>query len=182
MNKIKTLFKRGDNFGVIDEVEVDLEGCYATEKIDGTNIRLTIRKHQVVRIEARKNPTKQQKKDGIIDAWYRDADPVSDKWIINAVETRTYNYIEDGEYSAEAYGDKIQGDVLNMGYGDVFIFSNEQELQKAIFTNCPTTYKELKEWLPKQNSKLGNAKIEGIVFYNQRWNIPVAKIKVKDFR
>ena len=66
MEKIKTLFKRGTNFGVIDEYNIDKsllkairERGVATEKVDGTNIRLTVRNGQIVRTECRKNPSKE---------------------------------------------------------------------------------------------------------------------------
>jgi hypothetical protein len=180
MNKIKTIFARDKNFGVIDSRVVNLENSYATEKVDGTNIRLTIRNKQVVRVEARKNPTKQQKKDGIIDAWYRDIDEVQDKWIIDAVNSREYN-IPNGEWCAEAYGRKIQN-ALNVDGNHVFVFSYYNELEKAFFEDCPITYDELKEWLPKQDSKIGNAKIEGIVFYKMETSTPIGKIKTKDFK
>ena len=79
MEKIPTIFDRGDNFRVIDKVR---EGCewvfegegVATEKLDGTNVRLTIRAGQCVRVEKRRNPSKIQKKNGIKDGWYVDAD------------------------------------------------------------------------------------------------------------
>jgi hypothetical protein len=180
VKKIKTIFARGKNFGVIDELVVDLSSAYATEKVDGTNIRLTIRKNQVVRIEARRNPTKQQKKNGIINAWYRDIDPTSDKWIIDAVNSREYQ-MPDGEWGAEAYGRKIQN-ALDVDGNHVFVFSYWQELNKARFDDCPKTYDELKEWLPNQDSKIGNAKIEGIVFYHDIVEEPIGKIKTKDFK
>jgi len=187
MNKIKTLFKRGEKFKVINEYnfnESNIENIknfsYATEKIDGTNIRLTIRNEEVVRIEARKNPTKQQKKNGIIDAWYRDAKLPDDKWIIDAVSNRTYINITDGEYSAEAYGKNIQGNPLNISINNVFIFDYDKELNTVIYEDCPITFDELKKWLPKQKSKLGNGNIEGIVFWVEGY--PIAKIKTKDFK
>ncbi len=42
------------------------------------------------------------------------------------------------------------------------------------------TFNELKEWLPKQNSKYGKGLIEGIVWH---WlDGRMAKIKTKDFK
>ena len=187
MNKIKTLFKRGERFKVINEYNFDVYELdinflfsFATEKVDGTNIRLTIRKNEVVRIEARKNPSKQQKKNGIINAWYRDINLPGDKWIIDAVNNRTYIDIADGEYSAEAYGKNIQGNPLNIDYNDVFIFDYDKELNKVIYEDCPLTFDELKKWLPNQKSKIGNGSIEGIVFWAD--GKPIAKIKTKDFK
>ena len=74
MEKIPTIFDRGENFKVVNHVREGCEWVFegegtATEKVDGTNVRLTIRAHQCVRVEKRRNPTKVQKKNGIIDGW-----------------------------------------------------------------------------------------------------------------
>ena len=79
VEKIPTIFERGENFKVINQVRAGCEWVFAgegdaTEKVDGTNIRLTIRGGQCVRVEKRRNPTKVQKKNGVIDGWYVDAD------------------------------------------------------------------------------------------------------------
>jgi hypothetical protein len=39
----------------------------ATEKIDGTNIRITLRNNTIVRVEKRRNPNKQEKANGITE-------------------------------------------------------------------------------------------------------------------
>lgn len=186
MNKIKTLFKRDDRFKVTNEcifskalLDIINKTCVLTEKVDGKNVRLTIRNEQVVRVEARKNPTKEQKKQGIIDAWYRDAVLPEDKHIFKAVENRSYLGIADGSYSAEAFGGKIQGNPLDVDYS-VFIFSIDDELNKVTFPMTKITYENLKEWLPKQRSHFNKDKcIEGIVIWDR--NKPIAKIKIKDF-
>ena|SRR5688572_19260046 len=46
----------------------------ATEKLEGTNIRVILRAGRVVRVEKRRNPSKLQKQQGIIDGWYVDAE------------------------------------------------------------------------------------------------------------
>lgn len=80
MEKIPTLFERDDTLGVTlcacagCEWVLAGEGA-ATEKLDGTNVRLTVRSGQLkVSLEKRRNPTKVQKKQGIKDGWYVDAD------------------------------------------------------------------------------------------------------------
>lgn len=187
MNKIKTMFKRNERFKVSDECIIDnkflLEDIYfdgeITEKVDGTNIRLTIRNEQVVRVEARKNPSKEQKKQGIIDAWYRDAVLPQDKHIFKAVENRNYKRIPDGSYSAEAFGGKIQGNPLDVDYS-VFIFDYDKELEQATYDMQPLEFEHLKEWIKEQKSHFNKEKgIEGIViWYDQE---PILKLKVKDF-
>ena len=189
MNKIKTIFKRNwdGNRGVIDKYISDVtpeilkydSGIVATEKVDGTNIRLTVRNKQVVRIEKRRNPTKTQKQQYIIDPWYVDVDEYSpaDKYIVEAVRTRTYDNTPDGEWSGEVYGKNIQGNPLNIDHNSVYMFSCNEAV---VIEDCPTTYNELKEWLPKQKSQVGNGNIEGIV-----WHCPkgvMYKIKCKDFK
>ena len=91
MEKIQTIFKRNwdTNRKVTEDliVDFDFENAVATEKLDGMNIRLTVRKGTIVRLEKRRNPSKEQKKQGIVDPWYMDAsqnDP-GDQWLFDAV-------------------------------------------------------------------------------------------------
>ncbi len=153
MNKIKTIFDRkwkGDR-GVVNKIIIKPDGV-ATEKLDGTNIRLTIRNHVVVRIEKRKNPTKRQKLRNIVDPWYIDADEYApeDKYIIEAVKNRSYEKIPNGEHSGEAVGPKIQGNPLNLNKHTICLFNCGEA---PVFENATVTYNELKKWLPKQKSK-----------------------------
>ncbi len=92
MEKIPTIFDRGDDFKVLPKPREGCEWVFAgegrpTEKLDGTNVRLTIRSGHVVRVEKRRNSSKLQKQQGIIDGWYVDADEhgPEDKWIFEAV-------------------------------------------------------------------------------------------------
>ena len=184
MDKIKTIFKRDlKTRKVINEYDVPLEYlqiCDAVEKVDGTNIRLTVRKGEVVRIEARRNPSKSQKKKGIIQPWYRDVDEINDKHIISAVEIYQIDkLLRDGEFIAEAYGDKIQGNPLGLQCRSVFLFSIPMERYYKTFDNVPLEFEKLKEFLKKQESFITGEPIEGIVFWYD--NKPIGKIKVKDF-
>lgn len=186
MKKIKTIFERDweGNRKVIDQyvdsaLYVTLESCVATEKLDGTNVRLTVRNHTLVRLEKRCNPSKIQKQKGIEEPWYADAtdgDP-QDKWLFDAVKNTDLSDIPDGEWSGEALGKNIQGNPLNIDTNTIVLFSCNKA---PVFENVPTTFNELKEWLPKQKSKFGNdCRIEGIV-----WHAPngeMYKIKTKDF-
>ncbi|MFW5962139.1 MAG: hypothetical protein ACOCQR_00810 [bacterium] len=188
MRKIKTIFERDwkGNRGVVDNliVNFDFSNAIATEKLDGMNIRVTVRNEQVVRVEKRRNPNKKQKKEGIVIPWYVDAkrDDPADKWIFNAVENTDFIDVPDGEWSAEAIGPKIQGNPLNLEKHELFIFSLEHWREKIVFADAPISFAELKEWLPKQKSKIGNnCGIEGIVWHNQV-NGDMVKIKVKDFK
>lgn len=184
MRKIPTIFDRdwNGNRKVIDKTvqSFDFTNAVATEKLDGTNVRVTVRNHLLVRVEKRRNPTKLEKAKGIIDPWYMDADEYGpeDKYIWECAMNTDYTKIPDGEWSGEALGPKIQGNPLNLDKHVICFFTLGQA---PVFENVPTTFDGLKEWLPKTESKYGKngARIEGIVWH---WpNGDMAKIKTKDF-
>lgn len=183
MNKIKTIFERdwNGNRKVIDQliVDFDFSSAIATEKVNGTNVRLTVRNHTLVRLEKRRNPDKIQKQKGIEEPWYVDADEFdsADKYMWQAVKNTDLLTIEDGEWSGEVIGPDIQGNPLKLEKNFVLLFTCGQA---PIFENVPTDYTELKEWLPKQKSKAGkDCGIEGIVWHGK--NGEMVKIKCKDF-
>ena len=183
MEKILTIFERGADFKVIDKIR---EGCQwvfdgegtATEKLDGMNVRLTIRAGQCVRLEKRRNPTKKQKQQGIKDGWYVDADEneQEDKWLFEAMRNTDVSTWLDGEHSAEALGPKIQGNTLQLEQHICVPFN----LMIPVFTDLDRTYEGLRKALMELDSKYSpNNLAEGIVFffvYGRR-----AKIKRKDF-
>lgn len=183
MKKIPTIFDRDwkGTRKVIDKYVIDpamFEGAVATEKLDGTNVRVTIRKGTCVRLEKRRNPDKIQKYKGIEEPWYTEAyeNEPNDKWMYDALKNTDLTQLPDGEWSGECIGTNIQGNVLGLDKNVIVFFSLGQA---PVFENVPTTYAELKEWLPKQQSKYGTGTIEGIV-----WHCPngdMMKIKVKDF-
>ena len=189
MKKIKTIFERnweGDRT-VIDKYIPEITSevlaydktIKATEKLDGMNVRITVRNHTVVRAEKRRNPDKIQKHKGIEEPWYVDAYEAEpgDKYIFDGIKNTDCSQIPDGEWSGELVGKNIQGNPLNLDKNIVVFFSLGQA---PVFDDVPTTYGELKEWLPKQKSKLGNdCGIEGIVWHCG--NGEMFKIKIKDF-
>ena len=183
MKKIQTIFDRnwdGDktvNDKRIVDSEVLLQGV-ATEKLDGMNVRVTIRKGTTVRLEKRRNPNKMQKYKGIIEPWYTDTSISSeDKWLNEALNNTDLSQLPDGEWSGEAVGKNIQGNPLNLENNRIVFFSLHQA---PIFENVPTSWAGLRKWLPAQKSKYGNdCGIEGIV-----WHLldgTMYKIKTKDF-
>lgn len=186
MQKIPTIFDRNwegdktviDKFSV-DPAMYDFYGAIATEKLDGMNVRVTVRSGKMVRLEKRRNPDKTQKTNGIIDPWYVDADEYSpqDKYLFEAVKNTSMADLPDGEWSGEALGPFIQGNTLKLDSHRIVFFTLKQA---PVFENVPTNYTELKEWLPAQKSKYGNdCGIEGIVWHFS--NGAMAKIKTKDF-
>ena len=181
MRKIKTIFKRDATRKVANEWDIDpsvLVGSVATEKLDGMNVRATIRYGECVRLEKRRNPDKIQKYKGIIEPWYTDtSDSSEDKWLKDAQLNTNFLLLPDGEWSGEAVGPNMQGNPLNLDYNRIVFFTLNQA---PVFENVPVTFEELKVWLPIQKSKYGkNCGIEGIVWHCA--NGDMAKIKRKDF-
>lgn len=185
MHKIPTIFDRDweGNRGVVDKLKTtnfDFEQAIPTEKVDGTNVRVTIRSGKAVRLEKRCNPNKRQKLEGIEEPWYIDADQndPQDKWIWDALNNSILEDLPDGEWSAEAIGKNIQGNPLKLEGNRLLFFTLGQA---PVLENVPTTFDELKAWLPKQRSKLNpEAYIEGIVWHHPDGSM--VKIKAKDFK
>jgi hypothetical protein len=188
MKKIPTIFDRnwdGDRKvnATLIVPDFDFQNAIATEKLDGTNVRVTVRNHTVVRVEKRRNPNKIQKKQGIKNPWYVDASELdkSDAYIFDAVQNTDFSDVPDGEWSAEALGEKIQGNPLNLQGHQLFVFSLDSWKQKVIYPNVPTEFEALKKWLPLQKSIFGNdCGIEGIVWHDLNTGA-MCKIKLKDF-
>ncbi|MEO3944311.1 DUF5565 family protein [Gorillibacterium sp. CAU 1737] len=187
MRKIKTVFQRDERtrkvVNVLD-VAFDFSTAVATEKVDGTNVRVTVRAGEVVRLEKRRNPSKAQKAKGILEPWYVDANPNDplDKWIFEALKGTDTSGIPDGEHSAEAVGVNIQGNPLKLDGNRLFFFSIQGERENVTFENVPTDFEELSAWLKQQTSLFsGNdSLIEGIVWHGS--NGDMVKIKAKDFK
>ena len=196
MEKIFSLFEKKVSGKVINSYSENVLNpsldWFATEKLDGANVRLTVRSGQVVRLEVRKTPSLKQKEDGIYHPWYRDASPEgsrdSDYWLWSAVRNTTISGVPDGEWSGEAVGPNIQGNPLELDKPVVYLFSlipwRESLASSILLPNTidrvPLDYESLAEWLPYQKSALNPEKqIEGIVWWH--YDEPVAKIKLKDF-
>ena len=182
MEKIPTIFDRGENFAVVPKPRAGCEWVFqdegiATEKLDGTNIRLTVRAGEVVRIEKRRNPTKPQKQRGIKDGWYVDAPKAPEnQWIYEAVEHTDTGAWPDGEHSCEALGPKIQGNPLELKEHICVPFNLTVPRYEAV----PRTYEGLQTYLGELQSRYSpGALAEGIVFHHPDGRR--AKIKRKDF-
>lgn len=183
MEKIPTIFDRGDDFKVLDKVRPGCEWVFAgegaaTEKLDGMNVRLTIRAGQCVRVEKRRNPTKTQKQQGIKDGWYVDADEFGkeDKWIYEAARGTDVTQWPDGEHSAEALGPMIQGNPLELKEHRCAPFN----LEIPKYVDLPRSYDGLRDALRQLESRFSPEHLaEGIVFHHPDGRR--AKIKRKDF-
>jgi len=195
MEKIPTLFERGYDHKVIDKIT---KGCewvkiphqaLVTEKLDGINVRLTVRSERCVRVEKRRNPTKVQKNLGIVEPWYVDADEFGkeDKWIFDAVKYTNLTGWPDGEHSCEAIGPNIQGNPLGLEYNRCVPFNRHSAI--PIYRPIDITYEGIKSFLESLDSLYSPGHLaEGIVFHNSpsdgsettSMNLR-AKIKRKDF-
>lgn len=183
MEKIPTIFDRGERFAVVDRPRAGCEWVFAgegvaTEKLDGTNVRLTVRSGTLVRLEKRRNPSKAQKAAGIVDGWYVDADPsaAEDRWIREAAGNTDVTGWPDGEHSVEALGPSIQGNPLGLEQHVCVPFN----LAVPSYDNAPRDYAALDAWLDTLESRYAPGHVaEGVVFHHPDGRR--AKIKRKDF-
>jgi hypothetical protein len=183
MEKIPTLFERDDRFRVVDRPRTECAWVFdgegtPTEKLDGTNVRLTTRAGQVVRVEKRRNPSKAQKAQGIVDGWYADTDEygTEDTWILVAARNTDVSGWPDGEHACEALGPRIQGNPLALTDHRCVPFN----LEVPSYDDVPRDYDKLRAYLSTLESRLAPGHLaEGIVFHHPDGRR--AKIKRKDF-
>jgi hypothetical protein len=183
MEKIPTLFERDGRFRVVNRPRAECAWVFdgegtPTEKLDGTNVRLTVRSGHLVRVEKRRNPSKAQKQQGIVDGWYVDTDDygAEDKWILAAARATDVSGWPDGEHACEALGPHIQGNPLELAEHLCVPFN----LQVPVFVDVPRGYDELREYLATLESRFAPGHLaEGIVFHHPDGRR--AKIKRKDF-
>lgn len=184
MEKIPTIFERDQNFKVTDKPKPNCEWVFtgeglATEKLDGMNIRLTIRGGKLVRVEKRRNPSKADKARGIVDGWYVDADEFApdDRYIFEAARNTDLSTWPDGEHSCEALGPKIQGNPLGLEKHLCVPFN----IEVPVFNHIPRTYDGIRDALSRLESRFSPGHLaEGIVFHHPDGRR--AKIKRKDFK
>ncbi|MEL7421934.1 MAG: DUF5565 family protein [Bacteroidota bacterium] len=186
MRKILTIFDRNwDTDRKVNTqliVDFDFANAVATEKLDGMNIRVTVRNGTVVRSEKRRNPSKEQKQNGIVDPWYVDIDTNTsqDKWLVDAISNTDFSAVPDGEWSGEAIGKNIQGNPLNLSNNQVFLFSLPSWRERIQLEDAPYTHAELVQYLNSRKSAVGeDCLMEGIVWHHP--NGDMVKIKRKDF-
>lgn len=187
MEKIQTVFERGQDGLVIDKPAPGTEWVFAgegvaTEKLDGTNVRLTIRNKGIVRVEKRRNPTKGQKAVGIREPWYVDTSPddPQDKHILDAAARTPTEDLSDGEHCCEAVGPKIQGNPLDLHARHCVCFNEPHGV--PTYEDFPRTFEGMKAALhriPAQYCGKSARLAEGIVFHHPDGRR--AKIKRKDF-
>jgi len=185
MHKISTIFERDSSFKIIDKPRDECKWVFngsgrAIEKLDGTNVRVTVRHGFIVRLEARQNPPKVQKKRGVVDPWYRDAGGPGDQYLFDAIDNTDVSDWPDGEWSCEALGPKIQGNPLELEHHRLFGFSVPGMTNNYQYFNISISYQGFKEFFEYADSIYSPGhKPEGIVFHGKLGSM--AKIKRKDF-
>lgn len=183
MEKIPTLFERDEHFHVVDRPRAEcawvFEGAgVGTEKLDGTNVRLTVRSGQLVRVEKRRNPSRAQKAQGITDGWYVDTveGAGDDKWILAAAGNTDVTGWPDGEHPCEALGPRIQSNPLGLETHVCVPFN----LAAPTLPGVPRNYAALQKFLATLESHYAPGHpAEGIVFHHPDGRR--AKLKRKDF-
>jgi hypothetical protein len=180
VNKIPTLFVRDpqDMSRVTREVtsgcEWVLDGVgWATRKYDGTNVRVTVRDGAFVKLEKRRNPTREEKAAGA-EPGYVDAEPSGpdDKHIFAAVNATDFTGWPDGSWPCEALGPKIQGGAEGVEPMLVQFSLPGWAMESAIPDGGPRTFDELK-------GVLSETDWEGIVWHHPDGRM--AKLKCRDF-
>ncbi len=211
MRKIPTLFMRGGDFKVIPENNPEAEWALgdetgvgrATEKLDGTNVRIRVLGGQLVGLEKRRNPSREEKAAGAEPSYVNAnrTDP-SDKWMFAALDnthivkaaTDTFsgfpltmieqtNYVEgriylpDGTWPCEAVGPKIQGNPYDLPKQVLYPFS----YMPIDLGEVPRTFEGLRSWFRQRESvfRPGHP-MEGVVFHHGDGRM--AKIKASDFK
>lgn len=184
MDKIETIFDRDENFVVIDKPRIGTEWVFrgegvATEKIHGTNVRVTVKAGEGVLYEKRHNPDKFEKGQGVSPKYVLASreDP-QDRHIFAALDNTSLDGWPDGAWPCEAVGPKIQGNALGLPKPVLYPFS----FFPVVLIDIPRTYEGLKAYFPHSSyfSPLHQGKgMEGIVFHHSDGRM--AKIKARDF-
>lgn len=211
MYKIATIFDRDwdGHRGVVPKLLHNPGGAVATEKLDGTNVRVTVRAGEAVRLEARRNPTKPEKARGIEEPWYRQAWPApngshgyepedfmpGDRRIVEAMYNTPLEGVSDGEWSAEAVGPKIQGNPLKLAEHRLFFFDLDrlpaEVCVPVLGEGLPVPPSSEEQWTAYFHELLGylavarsrvnpEVGIEGIVWHGDAGF--GGKLKLRDFK
>lgn len=178
MEKIQTLFLRNpENMKLVtreinpDAAWVLTASAVPTVKKDGTNVRVTVRNGHPTYTEKRRNPTREEKANGVEPGYVviDERDPAN-QHILSAITYTDYTGWPDGAWSCEALGPKIQGGIES-SVPSLYAFS---ESPSIITEPIPLGYDAIREYLETHP-------IEGIVWHEQGGQCRMCKIKRRDF-
>lgn len=168
MRKTPNLFVRAGDGTLTREINPECQWVVdgvgvATEKLDGSNVRITTRCGEIVRVEARQNPKRDHKARGIIHPWYRDAQEPQHKWLLEAAANTDTSDWPDGSHCAEAMGPKIQGNPLGLERHICHPFF----LKPLVVHAAPRDWSGLRAFLATQDSLFSPGHLsEGLVFHH----------------
>lgn len=185
MEKIPTLFLRNPENMKLVTREVNPEAAWVleghayvipTRKRDGTNVRVTVQNGKCIRVEKRRNPTREEKANGAepgyVDVHREDA---QDKHIFAASDATDFSLWPDGKHPCEALGPKIQGGVES-DKPRLYPFSFRPE--RLFDFPIVVTFDSIRSYLATHE-------IEGIVWHDRMSegvsSQKMAKIKRRDF-
>jgi hypothetical protein len=179
MNKIPTLFVRDVSRPQFVTPAVT-PGCewvlagegVATRKFDGTNVRVVTSCGELVAVNKRRNPTREEKAQGGEPGYVMASrDDPSDKHIFAAVDAADFSSWPDGTWPCEAVGPKIQGGADGLP-ASLVAFSLPSFVKTAGIPGAPRSFEALDSWLWCSG-------YEGIVWHHPDGRM--AKIKARDF-
>lgn len=177
MKKIPTLFVRDPQNMKIVTREVNPDAAWVfdgyatpTVKKDGTNIRVTVVGGRCTHVEKRRNPTREEKAQGMEPGYVgaNRGDP-GDKHIYAAVDATNFAGWPDAAWSCEALGPKIQGGV-ECSIPVLYSFIRSP---LVIAEPIELSYDGIRDFLATHE-------IEGIVWHDRQL-YRYAKIKRRDF-
>lgn len=193
MYKIPTIFQRDEQdrsvvIAAWDE-RIDprlIRDAIPTVKMDGTNVRVWIKDGKCFFAEKRRNPSREQKEVarrlGLPDPGPQYiAAPRKDKenkYLYEAIENTDVSSMEQGAYSAELIGPKVQGNPHGKTEHTLYFFGVAPDsytvsaLRDLSFITPEETYRRLALFFSA-------VVLEGVVWWFE--GVPIGKIKRKDF-
>ena len=144
----------------------------------GVDVAPSVRSGEVVRVEKRRNPSRDAKDRGIVAPWYTDASDrtKADQHIMAAAKGHNLEGYPDGEYVCEAIGPRIQGNPLELSTPRCVPLLHQQ---LYTYARVPRDYYGLRAYMEYLGSMYHPGHLaEGIVFHYAEG---MAKIRRKDF-
>lgn len=195
MLNVPTLFERQPRTRTVSKEYIPLNAArfhewVAMERMPGADVRVTVRRGEVVRLEVVQRPSDEQRSRGLLVPWYRDCvDRGADHWLYDAVNNTDWNAVPDGEWPGEAVGEKIMHNPLQLEGHTILLsslFPWRDALQDAPIPpelgRTPFEYDDLRYWLSQTQSRYSGhtaVPLDGVVWW---WHdAPVAQIRARDF-
>jgi len=195
MLDVPTLFEKNPRTKTVTNEYIPMNAAnfhewVAMERMPGADIRTTVRRGEVVRLEVVNKPSGEQRDRGIIVPWYRDCvDKGADHWLYDAAHNTDFSNVPDGEWSGEAVGEKIMHNPLNLEGHTILLSSlfpwqdNRSGLPvPPALGRTPFQYDDLRYWLSQTESTYSATvavPIDGVVWW---WHdAPIAQIRARDY-